>query len=107
MGIGSRWARAREPLWQKGFGHGDHRSVQRLSQQLPARVQLDDGYDWIRCLRAARHPSTTAGDWLQGPYVYALYRHYGFDRGAIGQLFIAGFGSSMIFGTIVGAMADK
>lgn len=48
-----------------------------------------------------------AGDWLQGPYVYALYRHYGFERGAIGQLFIAGFGSSMVFGTIVGSMADK
>lgn len=48
-----------------------------------------------------------AGDWLQGPYVYALYQHYGFDRGDIGRLFIAGFGSSMIFGTIVGALADK
>lgn len=48
-----------------------------------------------------------AGDWLQGPYVYRLYEHYGFDRGDIGRLFIAGFGSSMIFGTIVGGLADK
>lgn len=48
-----------------------------------------------------------AGDWLQGPYVYALYQHYGFDRGDIGRLFIAGFGSSMVFGTIVGSLADK
>jgi MFS family permease len=48
-----------------------------------------------------------AGDWLQGPYVYALYQHYGFGRGDIGRLFIAGFGSSMIFGTIVGSLADK
>ena len=48
-----------------------------------------------------------AGDWLQGPYVYALYQHYGFDRGAIGRLFIAGFGSSMVFGTFVGAAADR
>jgi len=39
--------------------------------------------------------------------VYALYQHYGFDRGDIGRLFIAGFGSSMIFGTIVGSLADK
>lgn len=31
-----------------------------------------------------------AGDWLQGPYVYALYDHYGFSRGQIGKLFIAG-----------------
>ena len=51
------------------------------------------------------HPP--AGDWLQGPYVYALYQHYGFDRGDIGRLFIAGFASSMVFGTIVGSLADR
>ena len=51
--------------------------------------------------------NSAAGDWLQGPYVYALYQHYGFDRGDIGRLFIAGFGSSMVFGTIVGSLADR
>lgn len=49
----------------------------------------------------------TAGDWLQGPYVYYLYSTYGFGKGDIGQLFIDGFGSSMLFGTIVGSLADK
>ena len=34
-----------------------------------------------------------AGDWLQGPYVYALYEYYGFKIQDIGTLFIAGFGS--------------
>ncbi|KAL6280689.1 hypothetical protein ACE6H2_017570 [Prunus campanulata] len=48
-----------------------------------------------------------AGDWLQGPYVYYLYSQYGFSKGDIGQLFIAGFGSSMLFGTVVGSLADK
>ncbi|KAF5825550.1 molybdate-anion transporter MOT2, partial [Dunaliella salina] len=48
-----------------------------------------------------------AGDWLQGPYIYALYEHYRYKVGDIGRLFIAGFGSSMVFGTLVGAMADK
>eukprot|EP00250_Pteridium_aquilinum_P007043 c16842_g1_i1 orf=723-2114(-) len=48
-----------------------------------------------------------AGDWLQGPYVYFLYTKYGFGKGDIGRLFIAGFGSSMIFGTCVGSLADK
>ncbi|KAK9161066.1 hypothetical protein Syun_007407 [Stephania yunnanensis] len=48
-----------------------------------------------------------AGDWLQGPYVYFLYSQYGFDKGDIGRLFIAGFGSSMLFGTLVGSLADK
>jgi hypothetical protein len=50
------------------------------------------------------HASSAAGDWLQGPYVYALYQHYGYSTGDIGKLFIAGFGSSMIFGTVVGSM---
>jgi hypothetical protein len=58
--------------------------------------------------RTAAAPSPpAAGDWLQGPYVYALYQYYGFERGDIGKLFIAGFGSSMVFGTIVGALADR
>lgn len=106
---------------------------------------------------------SAAGDWLQGPYVYALYEAYGFSVKDIGRLFIAGgahivsksvgdtvppqgsphsdphvsaaqsstlggsgdcatpppaslplpnrpdtgFGSSMIFGTIVGSLADR
>ncbi|KNC86862.1 hypothetical protein SARC_01008 [Sphaeroforma arctica JP610] len=48
-----------------------------------------------------------AGDWLQGPYVYALYSYYGYSKGDIGRLFIAGFGSSLIVGTFVGSLADK
>lgn len=48
-----------------------------------------------------------AGDWLQGPHVYALYESYGIQKHEIEVLFIAGFGSSMIFGTIVASFADK
>eukprot|EP00667_Euglena_gracilis_P015949 EG_transcript_16628 len=48
-----------------------------------------------------------AGDWLQGPTVYALYAHYGFTRKQNGILFIAGFGCSMVVGTFAGSMADK
>lgn len=48
-----------------------------------------------------------AGDWLQGPHVYALYDSYGMTTHQIEVLFVAGFGSSMIFGTIVGSVADK
>jgi hypothetical protein len=47
------------------------------------------------------------GDWLQGPYVYALYADYGYSIGDIGILFISGFGSSMIFGTFVGSIGDQ
>lgn len=46
-------------------------------------------------------------DWLQGPHVYALYASYGMTSLQINQLFVAGFGASMIFGTVVGSFADK
>lgn len=45
-------------------------------------------------------------DWLQGPYVYALYMEYGFAQHEIAELFVAGFGSSMVFGSFIGGMAD-
>lgn len=48
-----------------------------------------------------------AADWLQGPYVYALYTEYGYDKREIGHLFIAGFGSSAVLGTFIGSIADK
>lgn len=65
-----------------------------------AFVKLRNNYVFVYALMMA-------GDWLQGPYVYALYEFYGFTVKDIGRLFIAGFGSSMIFGTVVGALADK
>lgn len=56
----------------------------------------------------AVHPTIPpAGDWLQGPYIYALYEHYGYGVGDIGRFFIMGFGSSLLLGTAVGALADK
>ena len=44
---------------------------------------------------------------MQGPYVYALYEHSGFTEAEVGRLFVAGFGSSMVFGTFVGSLADR
>lgn len=46
-------------------------------------------------------------DWLQGPYVYALYSSYGFSKHDIAVLFIGGFGASMLFGTFAGVLSDK
>lgn len=48
----------------------------------------------------------TLSDWLQGPYVYALYQQYGYSQHDIAVLFVAGFGSSMVFGSFIGGMAD-
>jgi predicted MFS family arabinose efflux permease len=46
-------------------------------------------------------------DWLQGPYVYELYVSYGFNQAQIAELFVCGFGSSMVVGTFIGGLADK
>ncbi|KAK3811927.1 MAG: hypothetical protein J3Q66DRAFT_348889 [Benniella sp.] len=45
-------------------------------------------------------------DWLQGPYLYALYQSYGFVMYDIAVLFIIGFVSSAVFGTLVANTAD-
>jgi len=47
------------------------------------------------------------GDWLQGSYLYALYRSYGYTIEQIGWLFVIGFGSSALFGTYIGSAFDK
>jgi MFS transporter, MFS domain-containing protein family, molybdate-anion transporter len=46
-------------------------------------------------------------DWLQGPYVYALYKSYGYGLEEIGILFVVGFLSSALFGTVISSFADK
>ena len=46
-------------------------------------------------------------DWLQGPYLYIIYKTHGFTMHDIAYLFIAEFISSAIFGTFVGYFADK
>ncbi|KAK5581331.1 hypothetical protein RB653_001362 [Dictyostelium firmibasis] len=48
-----------------------------------------------------------ASDWLQGPYVYALYESYGYSKQEIAILFIFGFLSSLVFGMAVGPIIDK
>ena len=48
-----------------------------------------------------------SADWLQGPYVYALYASYGFDRLTINVLFTMGFLSAAAFGPVVGGLADR
>ncbi|KAK3930317.1 Molybdate-anion transporter [Frankliniella fusca] len=49
----------------------------------------------------------TFSDWLQGPYVYRLYHEYNFDDTVISKLFLAGFLSSSLFGSVVGHLADR
>eukprot|EP00933_Yihiella_yeosuensis_P074569 TRINITY_DN8352_c2_g1_i1.p1 TRINITY_DN8352_c2_g1~~TRINITY_DN8352_c2_g1_i1.p1 ORF type:complete len:519 (-),score=52.73 TRINITY_DN8352_c2_g1_i1:270-1826(-) len=46
-------------------------------------------------------------DWLQGPYVYALYQAYGYQKDDIAKLFLAGFGASAICSCFVGSFVDS
>ncbi|OMP02832.1 hypothetical protein COLO4_10782 [Corchorus olitorius] len=78
-----------------------------LSKTSKDRINTSSAFNSFKNNYLLVYSLMMAGDWLQGPYVYYLYSHYGFGKGEIGQLFIAGFGSSMLFGTIVGSLADK
>ncbi|PAA82940.1 hypothetical protein BOX15_Mlig006233g2 [Macrostomum lignano] len=67
----------------------------------------DPGFVYFRNLYLVVYLLGMAGDWLQGPYVYALYEHYKLSKRDIEFLFVAGFGASMLFGTVVGSFSDK
>jgi len=71
------------------------------TEQIPTgfrRFQLCYLLVWAFCV---------ASDWLQGPYVYALYSEYNFSRQEIAELFVAGFCASLVFGAVVGTVCDK
>mmetsp|Transcript_53932 Transcript_53932/g.101199 ORF Transcript_53932/g.101199 Transcript_53932/m.101199 type:complete len:536 (-) Transcript_53932:30-1637(-) len=76
------------------------------------RPQLESPDDMTPTFRSFRFVFLAAwalavsADWLQGPYVYALYDSFGYAKTDIDKLFVAGFGSSMIFGPFAGSFAD-
>uniref|UniRef100_A0A8B9UNP4 Molybdate-anion transporter n=1 Tax=Anas zonorhyncha TaxID=75864 RepID=A0A8B9UNP4_9AVES len=47
-----------------------------------------------------------AADWLQGPYLYKLYQHYGFVETQIAVLYVCGFASSVLFGPVAASLVD-
>ncbi len=47
------------------------------------------------------------GDWLQGPYLYKLYSHYGFEEAQIAVLYVCGFASAVLLGTWAPIAADR
>jgi MFS family permease len=46
------------------------------------------------------------GDWIQGSYLYPLYKSYGYSLEEIGILFVIGFASSATLGTAISSLAD-
>ncbi|XP_001943101.2 molybdate-anion transporter [Acyrthosiphon pisum] len=74
--------------------------VEKLKQETNTDFQkLQKRYLIVYCLACF-------ADWLQGPYVYKLYKQYGYNEGEIAVLFITGTISNSLFGTITGALAD-
>lgn len=74
--------------------------VEKLKQETNIDFQnLQRRYLIVYCLACF-------ADWLQGPYVYKLYKQYGYNEGEIAVLFITGTISNSLFGTITGALAD-
>jgi MFS family permease len=72
----------------------------KVQERMPAEFRAHAGrFLPIWCL-------AVSADWLQGPYVYELYQTYGYSPEDIGRLFVVGFMSSMIFGTMAGTLVD-
>ena len=61
----------------------------------------------LYCVYMPVYLCAVCADWLQGPYKYAVYSAYGYDQRAISFLFVAGFGSGMSLGSIIGGLADS
>jgi len=69
--------------------------------------EIPDGFKKFQVAYLSVWSICVAADWLQGPYVYALYSAYGFDGHDIAKLFVAGFGASLVGGCIIGAVSDR
>ncbi|KAF9949469.1 Molybdate-anion transporter [Mortierella alpina] len=66
----------------------------------------NDSYSKFRNNYLAVYLAVMVSDWLQGPYLYALYQSYSFSMYDIAVLFIVGFVSSAVFGTVIANTAD-
>ncbi|GJJ69763.1 MFS transporter, MFS domain-containing protein family, molybdate-anion transporter [Entomortierella parvispora] len=65
-----------------------------------------DSFSNFRNNYLAVYLTVMMSDWLQGPYLYTLYESHGFQIQDIALLFIIGFVSSAVFGTVVANTAD-
>ena len=46
-------------------------------------------------------------DWLKGAYIYKLYSWHGYEEDSIALLYVTGFVSSAVFGTVSGTLTDR
>jgi len=72
-----------------------------------ADANTPESFRRLQCKYLVAWAICVAADWLQGPFVYALYQSYGYSRAENAKLFVAGFGASFLFGTFVAGFADS
>ncbi|KAI3321376.1 DUF791-domain-containing protein [Xylariaceae sp. AK1471] len=81
---------------------------QELDRQSDSRKQItrDDEHPESRWYRA--YGLAMAADWLQGPYLFSLYRdEYGLDPGVVLNLYMTDFVTTAIGAYFIGALSDK
>jgi hypothetical protein len=59
-------------------------------------------YTWL-----AIYYVVVGGDWLMGPYLYALYEQHGYTRADMALFYLVGFASSTLLGTFFGSLTDR
>eukprot|EP00240_Pyramimonas_obovata_P015026 CAMPEP_0118956280 /NCGR_PEP_ID=MMETSP1169-20130426/61453_1 /TAXON_ID=36882 /ORGANISM="Pyramimonas obovata, Strain CCMP722" /LENGTH=205 /DNA_ID=CAMNT_0006904295 /DNA_START=40 /DNA_END=654 /DNA_ORIENTATION=- len=64
-------------------------------------------YDTLKLRYLSVYLPGVFGDWIQGAYLYALYRAYHLGMAEIGYLFVMGYGMSALLGTYVASMGDR
>ncbi len=101
------------PSWIHGWmraptkrgGKGSHvSSTSKAADEQRLRTRVHSSLLYRTYLPA--YLLATAADWLQGPYKYALYSSYGYTQRDIANLFVVGYGSGMILGSLVGGFVS-
>jgi len=83
-----------------------------LYHHQPHKTQQENRGD-DKCLKSLQyiylpaHLLALFSDWLQGPYVFQLYKYHGHGDKEIAVMFLAGYLSSCVFGTLTGPLADR
>ncbi|KAL7467633.1 hypothetical protein ACHAXS_007874 [Conticribra weissflogii] len=85
----------------------DQRHYIQQQQQQQKQQQKDTHRKLLYQTYLPAYLLAASADWLQGPYKYALYSSYGYTQRDIAHLFVAGYGSGMILGSVVGGLADR
>ena len=109
----TRQTRKREEEQKNGFfspirgggggGNDDHRKTMTNTDL----VIEEKRFARLRTRYNIVYVFATFGDWIQGAYLYALYREHGFTMQSIGFIFVLGYASSAFLGTIVASLGDR